>query len=196
MAKDRVMLGIVLGPQGVRGRVRVKSFTERPAAIAEYGPLSDERGTRRFALRAVGVTRGAVLAEIEGVADRNAAENLRGLRLYAERTALPAIGVREFYHADLIGMRVQQRDGAMLGSVKAIHDFGAGPLIEVALAGSGRTTMLAFNDTMVPRIDVEGGLMVVDLPAELLDLESRPDNAAEGGNDSVGDTGATRAQGA
>lgn len=163
------MLGIVLGPQGVRGRVRVKSFTERPSAIAEYGPLSDERGTRRFVLRAVGETRGAVLAEIDGVGDRNAAETLRGLRLYAERAALPATDAREFYHADLIGMRVEQRGAATLGTVKAIHDFGAGPLIEVALSGSGRTVMLPFNDAAVPVVDVEHGVMVVEMPADLLD---------------------------
>lgn len=191
MAKERVMLGIVLGPQGVRGRVRVKSFTERPAAIAEYGPLSDERGLRRFALRAVGETRGAVLAEIDGVADRNAAETLRGLRLYAERTALPATGQGEFYHADLIGIRVSQRDGSALGSVKAIHDFGAGPLIEVALSGTGRTVLLPFNDTVVPVVDVEGGAMVVELPAELLDAGG---DGEHGGSPQVAT--APRAQGA
>ena len=83
--------------------------------------------------------------------------------------ALPATEAREFYHADLIGMRVERRDAAALGTVKAIHDFGAGPLIEVALSGSGRTVMLPFNDTVVPVVDVEHGVMMVELPADLLD---------------------------
>ena len=96
MRKDRVLLGVVAAPHGVRGLVRIKSYTEDPMAVASYGPLSDESGRKKYRVEALSAGRGAVLARIEGVADRTAAEALRGLRLYVERGALPATGEREY----------------------------------------------------------------------------------------------------
>ena len=163
MKADRVLLGVVAAPHGVRGLVRIKSFTEDPMAIGTYGLLSDETGKKAYRVEVLSAARGTVLARIEGVADRTAAEALRGLRLYVERDALPDPGEREWYEADLIGLPAVGRDGRNWGKVVAFHDFGAGAVMEV----SGGV-MLPFTDEAVPEIDVEGGKVVVDPPAGLL----------------------------
>jgi 16S rRNA processing protein RimM len=163
MSKDRVLLGVVAAPHGVRGLVRIRSYTEDPMAVAAYGPLSDETGKRAYRVEALSAARGAVLARIEGVADRTAAEALRGLRLYVERERLPGTGEREWYEADLIGLSAIGRDGRDWGKVVAFHDFGAGSVMEV----SGGV-MLPFTDEAVPEIDIEGGRVLVEPPAGLL----------------------------
>jgi 16S rRNA processing protein RimM len=163
MSPDRVLLGVVAAPHGVRGLVRIKSYTEDPMAVAAYGPLSDESGRKEYRVEALSAARGAVLARIEGVADRTAAEALRGLRLYVERTRLPETGEREWYEADLIGLAAVGTDGRDWGKVIAFHDFGAGSVIEV----SGGV-MLPFTDEVVPEIDLSGGKVVIDPPAGLL----------------------------
>jgi 16S rRNA processing protein RimM len=163
MASDRVLLGVVAAPHGVRGLVRIRSFTEDPMSVAAYGPLSDESGKKEYRVEALSAARGAILARIEGVADRTAAEALRGLRLYVERDRLPETGEREWYEADLIGLTVIGADGRDWGKVVAFHDFGAGSVMEV----SGGL-MLPFTDEAVPKIDVEGGRIMVEPPAGLL----------------------------
>ena len=163
MSRDRVLLGVVAAPHGVRGLVRIKSFTDDPMKVAAYGPLSDEAGKKVYRVEALSAARGAVLARIEGVADRTAAEAIRGLRLYVERKQLPDAGEREWYEADLVGLAAVGRDGRDWGKVVAFHDFGAGSVMEV----SGGA-MLPFTDEAVPEIDVEGGKVVIDPPAGLL----------------------------
>ena len=163
MSGGRVLLGVVAAPHGVRGLVRIRSFTEDPMAIATYGELSDEAGKTRYRVEALSTVKGAVLARIEGVADRTAAEALRGLRLFVERQRLPHTGEREWYEADLIGLEAVGADGRDWGKVIAFHDFGAGSVMEV----SGGV-MLPFTDEAVPEIDVEGGKVLVDPPAGLL----------------------------
>ena len=163
MSRDRVLLGVVAAPHGIRGLVRIKSFTEDPMSLGAYGPLSDESGRKEYRVEPLSAARGAVLARIEGVADRTAAEALRGLRLYVERSALPETGEREWYEADLIGLAAVGTDGRDWGRVIAFHDFGAGSMMEV----SGGA-MLPFTDAVVPEIDVPGGKVVVDPPAGLL----------------------------
>ena len=169
MSKHRVLLGVVAAPHGVRGLVRIKSFTEDPMALASYGPLSDETARKTYRVEALSAVKGAVLARIEGVADRTAAEALRGLRLYVERSALPATGEREWYEADLLGLAAVGRDGRDWGKVVACHDFGAGSVMEVSGGEASRSSvMLPFNDEAVPEIDVEGGKVLVDPPAGVL----------------------------
>ena len=163
MKEARVLLGVVAAPHGVRGLVRIRSFTEDPMAIASYGELSDEAGKTRYRVEALSTVKGAVLARIEGVADRTAAEALRGLRLYVERERLPQAGEREWYEADLVGLAAVGTDGRNWGKVVAFHDFGAGSVMELS-AG----VMLPFTDEAVPEIDVEGGKVVVDPPAGVL----------------------------
>ena len=161
----RLCLGVVTGAQGVHGQVRIKSFTAEPHAIAAYGPLEDERGTRRFELELVGEAKGVLIARIKGLADRNAAEGLKGLRLYVPRAALPEPDPDEFYYADLVGLTATLQDGGAFGTVTAVHDFGAGASLEIALPG-GKTTLIPFNGAAVPVVDVAGGRIVVDPPQE------------------------------
>lgn len=169
MSKGRVLLGVVAAPHGVRGLVRIRSYTEDPMAIASYGALSDEKGTKEYRVEALSSVKGAVLARIEGVADRTAAEAIRGLRLYVERDRLPATGEREWYEADLIGLAAVDRDGGNWGKVMAFHDFGAGRTMEVSGGSASRhSVMLPFTDEAVPEIDVEGGRVTVSPPAGLL----------------------------
>ena len=168
MKKDRVLLGVVAAPHGVRGLVRINSFTEDPMAVGTYGPLSDESGRKEYRVETLSAARGAVLARIDGVADRTAAEALRGLRLYIERSALPVAGDGEWYEADLVGLAAVGRDGRDWGKVVAFHDFGAGLTMEVSGGASSDSVMLPFTDEVVPEIDIEGGKVVIDPPAGLL----------------------------
>src|SRR5437899_9254498 len=169
MNRGRVLLGVVAAPHGVRGLVRIKSYTEDPMAVGIYGPLSDESGRKEDRVEALSAARGAVLARIEGVADRTAAEALRGLRLYVERERLPVTGEREWYEADLIGLAAVGRDGRDWGKVLAFHDFGAGRTMEVSGGEASRSSvLLPFTDAAVPEIDVESGKVLVDPPAGLL----------------------------
>ena len=170
MGEPRVCLGEVVGAHGVKGLVRVRPFTEEPEAIAAYGALTDQRG-RPIDLEAVGRAKGVVLARIEGVADRDQAEALRGTRLYAARAALPAIEEAEtYYHADLIGLLAETADGVALGQVTAVHDFGAGDVLEIEsepAAGRkrGDSLLVPFTREAVPEIDLAAGRLVVR-PAE------------------------------
>ncbi len=169
MTNGRVLLGVVAAPHGVRGLVRIRSYTEDPMAVAQYGPLSDETGRKLYRVEALSTVKDAVLARIEGVADRTAAEALRGLRLYVERGALPATDEREWYEADIVGLAAIGRDGRDWGKVVAFHDFGAGRTMEVSGGSASRSSvMLPFTAQAVPEIDVAGGRIVVDPPAGLL----------------------------
>jgi 16S rRNA processing protein RimM len=162
----RVCVGQIVGAHGVRGLVKLKSYTGDPADIVAYGPLTDETGRRRFAVALQSAAKDHWLACIPGVADRNAAEALRGTRLYVDRNLLPQTEEDEFYHADLIGLRVETPEGDRIGTVEALHDFGAGDVIEVRLV-EGRTVMLPFTRAVVPVVDVAGGRLVAEPPPEL-----------------------------
>lgn len=156
-------MGAIAGAHGVRGEVRIKSFTEDPRAIGRYGPVEDETGARRFKLRVRGEAKGLVIARLEGVDDRGAAEALRGLRLYVGRDRLPKPKRGEWYIADLIGLAVETKDGGRLGTVKGVFNFGAGDVVEVAHA-DGSTEFLPFTRRVVPEVDIEAGRIVVDVP--------------------------------
>ena len=166
-SQQRVCVGIIVGAHGVRGAVRVKSFTQEPGDVAAYGALTDEAGAKRYALKPVGTVRGVILAEVEGVADRNAAEALRGVRLYVERGRFPRLGGNQFYHADLIGLEAETADGAPLGRVRAVDNYGAGDVIELELTAGG-SVVLPFNRQSVPAVDLAAGRIVVDPPEGLM----------------------------
>ena len=163
-----VCLGAIAGAHGVKGLVRLKSFTARAQDIAAYGPLQDPSGTRRFELALVGTSRGAPIARINGVDDRNAAERLKGEKLYVARDRLPPTEAGEFYQADLIGLTATREDGAPLGRIVAVHDFGGGPNLEIAPA-SGDSVMVPFTAAIVPVVDVAAGRVVVAPPDGLLE---------------------------
>ncbi|MEO1469986.1 MAG: ribosome maturation factor RimM [Pseudomonadota bacterium] len=172
MAEDtRICLGAIAGAHGVRGDVRLKSFCAEPADIAAYGPLETEGRDRRFAVRLLKPVKEGFAARLEGVATREAAEALRGTRLYVERTRLPRLPDDEFYHADLVGLEVRDTGGTRLGRVRAIHDHGAGDVIELH-DGPAAGLMLPFTRWAVPTVDLAAGVMVADPPPE--DEEEEP----------------------
>ena len=173
----RICVGQILGAHGVRGLVKLLSFTSDPAAIADYGELTDESGQQRFAVSLSGANKGHFLARLSGIDDRDAAQVLAGVRLFVEREQLPAADEDEYYHADLIGLRAERPDGTVLGSVAALHNFGAGDLIELALP-SGARPMLPFDRHTVPVVDIAGGRLVVDPPEGLLDDPAADKGAA------------------
>lgn len=164
----RVCLGAVAGAFGMRGEVRLKSFCAEPEAIAAYGPLTDESGMRRFEVTLVKPVKAGFAARLSGVDTKEEADALRGTRLYAGREALPALGEDEFYHADLIGLEVRDTGGALLGHVRAVHDHGAGDLLEVHGPGLKQTVLLPFTRAAVPTVDLSGGRIVADPPEGLL----------------------------
>ena len=147
----------------MRGIVRIKSHTANPDDLTAYGALSDETGARRFAVTVTGHVKGLVLARIEGVEDRDAAEALRGTDLYVPRAALPPTEGEEYYHVDLLGLRAESEDGTALGRVSAVHDHGAGPIVEIQ-PPDGPSTFVPFTREHVPTIDIEAGRMVVAAP--------------------------------
>jgi 16S rRNA processing protein RimM len=164
----RVLMGEIVAPHGVRGEVRLKSYAEPAANVAAYGPLLDERG-RTWPIEARGEVRGLVVARLGGIADRDAAEALRGLRLYVPRSALPPPASGEWYEADLVGLKAVGVDGRDWGEVVAVLDFGAGTMIEVSGGAYGKSVVLPFTDEATPTVDVAGGMVTVDPPAGLLD---------------------------
>lgn len=153
----------VTGAHGIKGEVKLRSFTDKPEDVAAYGPLYDESG-RRYDLRVRAPAKGAVIAAIEGVRDRDAAEELRGTKLYLPRAALPALAPGEFYYADLVGLTAELADGTSLGTVTGIANFGAGDVIEIA--GSGMTLDLPFTAEVVREVDLDARRIVVAPPPE------------------------------
>jgi 16S rRNA processing protein RimM len=154
-----VCVGAIAGAFGVGGEARIKSFCADGRAIGDYGPLQTEDG-RRFTVRIAREIKGGFAARLSGVSTREEAEALRGTRLYAPRDRLPSLPEDEFYHADLLGLEVVDTGGAVLGRVRAIHDFGAGDVIEVA---GGRELMLPFTRAVVPTVDLAARRLVADL---------------------------------
>ncbi|HXC56512.1 MAG TPA: ribosome maturation factor RimM [Rhizomicrobium sp.] len=164
-ASRDVLLAAVIGAQGLKGEVRVKTFTAAPEALADYGALHSRDG-RRFTVTAARGTRPdeAVLTLAE-VGDRAAAEALKGTELFVPRAALPAPAADEFYHADLVGLRAEDVEDRVIGTVKAVHNYGASDVIEIAQAG-GDTLLLAFTKETVPHIEVDKGRIVVAVPRD------------------------------
>ncbi len=177
-AGQSVCLGVIVAPHGVRGAVKIKTFTEVPENIAAYGPLSDEKGRRQFTLRHFRVQGEVVVAHLEGIADRDAAEGLKGLRLFVPRAALPAPEEDEFYLADLVGLAAETADGRRVGTVLAVHDFGAGDVLELRQPIGG-TIFLPFTRAVVPVVDIAGGRLVVDPPAEV-EVKPTPGSGSAG----------------
>jgi 16S rRNA processing protein RimM len=161
-----VCLGQIGAAHGVRGEVRLRSFTADPGAIANYGPLETEDG-RIFEIEALRPAKDHFVARFSGIADRNAAEQLAHTKLYVPRQRLPApVAPDEYYHADLVGLAVFDRAGRQIGAVVAVHNFGAGDLIEVRTDTASKTQLLPFNAATVPEVDLAAGRLVVEPPSE------------------------------
>ena len=165
---ERVLLGEIGAAQGLKGEVRIRSFTEDEAAIADYRPLEDESG-RVVEIETLRATPKALIARVKGVTTREGAEALTGTRLYAPRSRLPEREEEEWYHADLIGLEVLNADGTPLGVVAAIQNFGACDLLELSPASGGPNVLVPFTRDTVPEIDVEGGRLTLVPPEGLFD---------------------------
>jgi 16S rRNA processing protein RimM len=161
-----VLMAAVIGAHGLKGEVKVKSFTTAPGALNAYGPLFAKDG-RRFtieALRAIGDDEAIVaFAEIK---DRNASEALKGTELFVAREELPAAAADEFYHADLVGLDAEDGEGRRIGKVLSIQNFGAGDVLVIA-ADTGDEILLAFTKDNVPEIDLKNARIVVAVPDEV-----------------------------
>jgi 16S rRNA processing protein RimM len=151
---------------GVRGAVKLWTFTEDPLAVQRYGPLSTKDGARQFEVTHAREAKDHLVATLKGVATREDAERLNGIELYVARDKLPATDDDEYYHADLIGLAAVTTSEQPLGRVMAIHDFGAGTIIEIA-PPQGPTMLLPFTNAVVPTVDLAGGRVVIELPAEI-----------------------------
>ncbi len=164
---ERICVGAIAGAFGVAGEVRIKSFCSTPEDIATYGPLATEDGTRTFAIRLTRPVAGGLGARIAGVTTKEQADALRGVALYVDRAKLPLLPDDEYYHADLIGLEVRDPGGSLLGTVRAIHNHGAGDLLEVMSATGGGTILVPFSLAVVPTVDIAARRLVVDLPEGL-----------------------------
>ena len=163
-----MLLGEIGAAQGLKGEVRLRSYTQDPAAIAGYGTLEDEQG-RAIEIESLRVTPKALIARIRGVTTREAAEALARTKLYVARACLPERGEEEWYRAELIGLAAIGQQGEQIGTVVAIHNFGAGDLIEVKPAKGGATVLVPFTRDTVPEVDVEGGRLVLAPPEGLFE---------------------------
>lgn len=151
---------------GVRGAVKLWTFTEDPLAVRAYGPLATKDGARQFEVTSAREAKGHLVATLKGISTREEAERLNGIELYVAREKLPDTDEDEYYHADLIGLAAVNAANEPLGRVIAIHNFGAGDIIEIA-PPSGATMLLPFTNAVVPTVDVAGGRVVIELPEEI-----------------------------
>ncbi|MDA1100548.1 MAG: ribosome maturation factor RimM [Proteobacteria bacterium] len=190
MSDERLLLGEIVAAHGIRGLVKVRCYTEAPADIVSYGPLRDGAGTV-VNLSVRGPAKGGVLAAVPGVNDRNGAEALKGTKLFVARDVLPTLpsGGEEYYYADLIGLTAELVDGTAFGTVKAMHDFGAGDVLELSPDSSGHgpreTVMIPFNRQAVPAIDLANRRLVIATPDEGGDDDDN-DHGGDGGDDNGG----------
>ena len=161
---DHICVGAFSGSYGVNGEVRLKSFCADPEAIADYSPLTDEDGKRSFAITLTRSIKGALVAKVDGITNKEDADALKGIRLFANRTQLPALPDDEFYHADLIGLTVLDTGGTVLGTVHAVQNHGASDLLEVMVEGNSATILLPFTKEVIPTIDLTAGRIIADPP--------------------------------
>ena len=167
----QVCLARIGAAHGVRGQVKLWTFTEDPFAVTRYGALSTKDGARQFEVTEAREAKGFLVARLQGVTSRDEAEHLNGVELYVARDNLPATDADEYYQADLVGLAAVTPAGDALGRVLAIHNFGAGDIIEIA-PPFGPTLLLPFSNTVVPTVDIAGGRVVIELPAEIEGEES------------------------
>ncbi|MFC5069859.1 ribosome maturation factor RimM [Flaviflagellibacter deserti] len=170
MPPARILIGVIGAPHGVRGELRVKPFTDDPLAMKDYGPLETEDGSRVFKIAAARLQGDMVIARFEGITDRDVAASLTHTRLFVPRDRLPDTEEDEFYQSDLIGLRVEDSSGTVLGKIIAVEDFGAGDVLEIS-RDNLPSVHLPFTRTFVPTVDVKAGRVVAEPPAGIFDDE-------------------------
>lgn len=161
MTERRICIAQIIGAHGVRGEAKLRCFTGDEASIASYGPLSTEDGARRFTFKFLLAPKpGVAIVRAPEIASREDVEALAGVRLYAPRSALPRIeGDDEFYVEDLIGLEARTDCGRDLGRISAVHNFGAGDVLEIK---QGKTMLLVpFTMSAVPGVDLAVGIVTI-----------------------------------
>ncbi len=172
---DLVLVGVVTGARGIKGELRIKTFTAQPDALFDYGPLFSEAGAETYRGRITGQAKGQLLVRLDGIDDRNQAEAIKGLKLFVPRDKLPEPDEDEFYHADLIGMDAELADGTPFGTVRRVLDAGAGASLDITTAAG--SVLVPFTKAAVPVISMTDGKVVIDPPDGL--LEPPPPEASE-----------------
>src|SRR6266478_5165900 len=168
MPPSQICVARIGAAHGVRGAVKLWTFTEDPFAVKEYGPLTTKDGARQFEVTHVREAKDHLVATLKGVATREDAERLNGIELYIAREKLPETDDDEYYHAELIGLAAVNGANEPIGRVIAIHNFGAGDIIEIA-PPNGATMLLPFTKAVVPTVDLQGARVVIELPDEIED---------------------------
>jgi len=173
---NKLLMGRIGAAHGIKGEVRIQSFTEDPLALASYGPLSTNKPGLMIRILAARTTTNVLVARLEGINDRNAAEKLNGVELYVDRALLPDTDDDDdFYHADLIGLKARLADGSEIGEVMAVPNFGAGDLLEIRDPRSGDTYLYPFSKAVVPEVRIADGYLLIDPPIEAEPGEEEPD---------------------
>ena len=173
---NKLLMGRIGAAHGIKGEVRIQSFTEDPLALASYGPLSTNKPGLTIKILAARTTTNVLVARLEGINDRNAAEKLNGVELYVDRALLPdPDDDDDFYHADLIGLKARLADGSEIGEVMAVPNFGAGDLLEIRDPRSGDTYLYPFSKAVVPEVRIADGYLMIDPPIEAEPGEEEPD---------------------
>ena len=167
MTTDRICVGAIAGSFGLQGEVRLKSFCSTPEAIATYGALTSEDGTRSFTVKLTRPVANGLGARITGVTTKEQADALKGVSLYADRSKLPSLPDDEYYHADLIGLAVHDTGGVLIGTLQAVHNHGAGDLLEIMGPGMKTALLLPFTHAIIPTVDLAARRVVADLPEGL-----------------------------
>ena len=164
--EGRVCVGAIAGVHGLKGEVKIKSFTADPHCVAAYGPVCTENEKYVFHLTIKSIAKGMLIARLDGIEDRTSAEKLKGERLYVPRSALPEPESGEFYQSDLVGLSAETNFGEKIGAIKAIYNFGASDIIEIALKTGEQEEemMIPFTNEIVPEVDIKGGRVVINLP--------------------------------
>jgi 16S rRNA processing protein RimM len=168
----KICVGMITSAHGVKGLVRLRSFTEDPEAVVQYGPLTDEDG-KTIVVKLKSMAKDFFIAEVKGVASKEAADALRGTKLYVPREAMPKTAMRQFYEADLIGLAAADDKGKSYGTVQAVHNHGGGPFLEIGTT-SKDSFMLPFTDACVPEVDIGAGRVTIALPEGWLKAEKGP----------------------
>lgn len=178
MSEDakRICLGAIVGVHGIRGEVKVKSFTEYAEDIDQYGDVEDEAGTRKFKIKVTGHSKELLRVKIKGVDDRNTAFALKGTGLYVSKDVLPVLEEEEFYHTDLIGLEAKNENSEFIGEVVGVYNFGAGDMLEIKTSETGKSEMLPFTKEYVPAVNIKDGYIIV---SSLLAFAEDDDESSE-----------------
>ncbi|MCI5543997.1 MAG: ribosome maturation factor RimM [Azospirillum sp.] len=178
--QSKICLGAIVGVHGIKGEVKVKSFTEHDRDIDKYGILTDQKG-REFEIKVVGHSKELLRVKIKGVDDRNLAQTFIGTQLFANRDVLPPLtNNEEFYQTDLVGLDVREAaSGNVAGKIVGIYNFGAGDILEIKVKSSGKLEMIPFNHAYVPTVNIEDGYIIVNAVSMQFEPDDDGDTGAE-----------------